>query len=496
MKTYLKWIMPGIQAVVTAVLLYMLISSRLLPSKYMLAAVAAALVPLVITGLMAYSKKVAVNSVGSILAIFLSGVLLFGVVYVRHILKTLDQIAGADTQIENIAVAVQDSNAAQEIGDTAGYAFGVYEGADKEHLDLVLEEIKEENGDTEPNLRYFDSPVEMAQELLGGNLDAVICNKAYIDLLDDAVGEFSQQTRIIYEKEFETKIEAQAEDGEDAGSQDQQAKAQDEQRPGARARDQKPTEQPFNILISGIDVSGPISTTSRSDVNIIMTVNPLDHRILLTTTPRDYYVFIPGISGDERDKLTHAGVYGIKTSMRTLEDLYDVGISDYIRINFDSLIQLVDALGGVDVYSDVEFESGDHYFVRGMNHMDGEAALAFSRARYQFASGDNQRGQNQMQVLTAILDKLQSPDLLKNPSEVLDVVGRSMQTSFTSEEIAEVIAWQLESGHSWDIGRQAVTGTGDSQQTFSMSGTDLYVMWPDEESVSAASEKMKEVLAQ
>ena len=146
LKSYLKWVMPGIQAVVTAVLLYLLVSSRLLPGKYMAIVAAAALVPLVITSLMALSKKSVLNSAGTILAIFISGVLLFGVVYVRHILKTLDQIAGADTQIETIAVAVQDSNVAQEIGDTAGYAFGVYEGADKEHLDLVLEEIKEENG--------------------------------------------------------------------------------------------------------------------------------------------------------------------------------------------------------------------------------------------------------------------------------------------------------------------------------------------------------------
>ncbi len=497
MKTYLKWVMPGIQAVVTAVLLYMLISSRLLPSKYMLAAVAAALVPLVITGLMAYSKKVAVNSVGSILAIFLSGVLLFGVVYVRHILKTLDQIAGADTQIETIAVAVQDSNAAQSIEETGGYRFGVYEGANKEYLDEVIEEVKGANGDSELKLQYYETPVVMGQDLLEGNLDAVICNKAYIDLLDDAVGEFSQKTRVILEKEYETKIEeSTGTGGEGEGSGEGAASGTAEERPGSRQRGVNPTEHPFNILISGIDVSGPISTTSRSDVNIIMTVNPLDHRILLTTTPRDYYVFIPGISGDERDKLTHAGVYGIKTSMRTLENLYDIGISDYIRINFDSLIQLVDALGGVDVNSEVEFSSGDYYFRRGMNHLNGEEALVFSRSRYQFGSGDNQRGQNQMLVLTAILNKLQSPDLLRDPSEVLDVVGRSMQTSFTSEEIANVISWQLDSGHGWDIGRQAVTGTGDSQQTFSMGGTDLYVMWPDEESVSSASEKMKEYLAE
>ena len=487
MKLYLKWVMPGIQAVVTAVLLYMLITSKLIPGKFMTIVVAAVLVLLMLTCLMAYSRKAVLNSIGSILAIFFSGVLLFGVVYARHILKTLDQIAGADTQIETIAVAVQYSNAAQSVEETAGYHFGAYEGANKEYVEAVIEEVKEANGDLEMNLQYYETPVVMAQDLLSGNVDAVICNKAYIDLLDAAVGEFSQETRIILERDFETQIEE--EDAEVVGEG-----AASEVPLGIRQRGKSVTEQTFNILISGIDTSGPIMTTSRSDVNIIMTVNPLDHRILLTTTPRDYYVFLPGISGEERDKLTHAGVYGIKTSMRTLENLYDIGISDYIRINFDSLIQLVDALDGIDVNSEVEFKAGKHYFVKGKNHLNGEEALVFSRSRYQFGSGDNQRGQNQMLVLTAILNKLQSPDLLRDPSEVLDVVGRSMQTSFTSDEIAEVISWQLDTGHDWDIGRQAVIGTGDSQQTYSMRGMDLYVMWPDEESVRAASEKMKEYL--
>ena len=496
MKSYLKWVMPGVQAVITAVLLFMLVSSKLLPGKYLGIAVALMLVLLGITCLLARSKNGAVSSAASIAAIFMSGMLIFGIVYVRHIVKTLDMIAGSGTQIENIVVAVLDSNAAQEIGDTSGYLFGVYEGADKELLDVVETEVIEANGDAELKKQAFDSPVEMAQELLAGNLDAVVCNKAYIDLLDDAIGDYSNLTRIIYEKDFEPKIAEDSTEGSGSGSGDGSGSGSDQKstRLGARQAGEKLTEQPFNILISGIDVSGPISTTSRSDVNIIMTVNPLDHRILLTTTPRDYFVYIPGISGEERDKLTHAGVYGVRTSMKTLEDLYDIGISDYIRINFDSLIQLVDALGGIDVNSEVSFSSGDYYFHEGINHMDGEQALVYCRSRYQFGSGDNQRGKNQMQVLTAILDKLQSPELLKNPSEVLDVVGRSMQTSFTSDEIAEVIAWQLDSGHGWDIGRQAVTGTGDSQQTFSMKGTDLYVMWPDEDSVQAASDKMKELL--
>ena len=292
MKSYLKWVMPGIQAVVTAVLLYLLVSSRLLPGKYMAIVAAAALVPLVITSLMALSKKSVLNSAGTILAIFMSGVLLFGVVYVRHILKTLDQIAGADTQIETIAVAVQDSNAAQSVEETGGYRFGAYEGANKEYLETVIGEVQEANGDAELNLQYYETPLVMAQDLLDGNVDAVICNKAYIDLLDDAIGEFSQNSRVILEREFETRIEEAAEAGEGSGSGEGSAAGTADVRPGTRQRGESVTAHPFNILISGIDVSGPISTTSRSDVNIIMTVNPQDHRILLTTTPRDYYVYI------------------------------------------------------------------------------------------------------------------------------------------------------------------------------------------------------------
>ena len=499
MKKYMKWLMPGVQAVLTAVLLFMLAESKLLPAKYMGLAAAVLVVLLGITVLLARSKKSAGSTVANILAIFISGMLLFGVVYVRHFVVTLEQIASTDTQVENIAVAVQAGDKAQAIEDTSGYLFGVYEGKDKELLDDVTAEVTGANGDAEMDKQSFDSPVEMAQALLAGDVDAVICNKAYIDLLDDAITDYSGQTRIIYEKSFETVIEEDAgEVGSGTGSGDadgsESGSAQSSGRKGGRLPGEKIMDHPFNVLISGIDVSGPITSTSRSDVNIIMTINPQKHRILLTTTPRDYYVFLPGISGDERDKLTHAGVYGIRASMRTLEELYDVDISDHIRINFDSLVQLVDALGGVDVNSEVEFTSGEYTFHKGINHMDGDQALAFSRARYQFASGDNQRGQNQMLVLTAILEKMQSPEILRNPSAVLDVIGKSMQTSFTSDEMAEAIAWQLDKPQGWEIDRQAVIGTGDSQETFSMKGTNLYVMWPDEDSVQEASDRIKETL--
>ena len=414
METVKRWVMPAIQAVISLALLFMVVSSGLLPGKYLWIAAAAVLLLLAVTVLFARSKSGATRSLGSILAIFMSGMLVFATVYVQHIVKTLDRIAGADTQIESMAVIVAKDNSAQSM--------------------------------------------------------------AYTELLSDAITDYTESTRVIFEKGFESKVEA--------GSA---AAAEPESR--------NMTDHAYTVLISGIDVNGPISTTSRSDVNILMTVNPLTHKILLTTTPRDYYVYIPEISGDMRDKLTHAGIYGVKTSMRTLEELYGIKISDYVRINFDSLINLVDVLGGVDVDSEYDFESYGFQFHKGINHLDGEQALAFSRERYAFSSGDNQRGQNQMLVLTAIIDKLQSPALLKNPSGVLEVMGSSMQTSFTTDQITELISWQLDNGQGWEIERQAVTGTGDSQQTFSMKGTDLYVMWPDEEAVSEAAAKIAETMA-
>lgn len=477
MENVKRWALPAVQAVISLVLLFMVVSSGLLPGKYLWIAIAAVFLLMAVTVLFARSKSGATRSLGGILAIFMSGMLVFAMVYVQHIMKTLDKIAGADTQIESMAVIVANDNAAQSIEDTSGYKFGVYAGTSQDMMNEMIEEVRKSNGDDSIDTKEYDTPLELAQGLLEGEVDAVICNKAYTELLSDAITDYTDSTRVIFEKGFESKVEAGSAAAEETESKDL-------------------TDHAFTVLISGIDVNGPISTTSRSDVNILMTVNPLTHKILLTTTPRDYYVYIPEISGDMRDKLTHAGIYGVKTSMRTLEELYGIKISNYVRINFDSLINLVDALGGVDVYSEYDFESWGFQFHEGVNHLDGEQALAFSRERYAFSSGDNQRGQNQMLVLTAILDKLQSPALLKNPSAVLDVMGSSMQTSFTTDQITDLISWQLDNGQGWEIERQAVTGTGDSQQTFSMKGTDLYVMWPDEEVVSEAAAKIKETMAQ
>lgn len=495
----MKWARPAVQAVISVLLLYMLISCGLLPAKYLGIAVAAVVVLFLITFLFSRSESLAARSVGTIVAVVVCVALVFATIYLRQVVKTLDQISTSNTEINNMVVAVAQTNDAQAIEETSGYTFGVYEGTDASTVQEMVKEVGMVNGDAQIQTRSFSSALEMAHALLDGTIDAAICNQAYTSLLDEAIQDYSSQVRVIFEKAFEVASDADSDAANPAvasdGSDDTHTTIdRGEGKDTVIARDISLTEDSYTILISGIDVSGPINTTSRSDVNILMTVNPKTHKILLTTTPRDYFVLIPGVSGDQRDKLTHAGIYGIRTSMRTLQNLYGIDITNYIRINFDSLIQLVDALDGVDVDSEFEFDSMGFHFVQGTNHLNGEQALAFSRGRYAFETGDNQRGKNQMLVLTAIINKLQSPALLKNPSNVLDVVGRSMQTSIPSSQIRKVISWQLDNPQGWSISRQAVTGTDDNQQTFSMPGTSLYVMWPDEASVTNAARAIGDLM--
>ena len=182
-------------------------------------------------------------------------------------------------------------------------------------------------------------------------------------------------------------------------------------------------------------------------------------------------------------------------SMATLESIYGIDITYYARVNFTSLIRIVDALGGIDVYSEYAFDRGDYHFQEGLNHMDGEAALAFSRERYSFESGDNQRGKNQEAVLTAILQKAMSPALLANASEIITSVSDCVETNMTRTEMAKFINMQLSDAASWEIESTAATGTGDSQACYSSGPQLLYVMWPDEASVAEISEKMQQVLS-
>ena len=267
---------------------------------------------------------------------------------------------------------------------------------------------------------------------------------------------------------------------------------------GAEAN--KITKEPFVVYLSGVDNRGELTENARSDVNILAVVNPVTKQAALINTPRDYYVDLAGT--ESKDKLTHAGLYGVETSMATLGNLYGVDVDHYLRINFAGFISIIDAIGGVDVYSDQAFTSvgsPGYYdpttFAEGWNHLDGKSALAFARERHAFKTGDIQRGINQMKVIDAMANKLKSPTLLMSFSKLMDAAADCFVTSFSQEQISALVRMQLGDLASWDIQSYTVTGSGaKSSKCYSAKGQSLYVMKPDENSVNEAKALIAAVL--
>ncbi len=453
-----------IQLILTVGLIAVIWNSGLVPTKYLVAIIVVLLILFGVTFGLQYVKN-KVYIVGIVLSIILSIFQVIGIVYMLKADKLMADVGGANYKTDNMIVVVKKDNPASNLMDASMYRFGTQTAVDQENTQIMVDNINTSLG-REVKIEQYGTVQELANALLEGRVDAAIYNQALDGLITDAIEDYSEQVRVLYQYGIETEIEQENVD----------------------------VEEPFNVYISGIDVSGPVATNSRSDVNIIMTVNPNTKKILLTTTPRDYYVQIPDISGEQRDKLTHAGIYGVDASMRTLEQLYGIDISYYARVNFSSLVKIVDTLGGVDVDSDFEFDAQGYHFQKGMNHLDGDQALAFSRERYSFEDGDNQRGKDQQKVLTAILNKAMSPAILSNASALIADVSDSVQTNMTQEEMAKFIKMQLNDGASWNIESAAASGTGDTQACYSSGDQPLYVMWPDEAVVQSISAKMNEIL--
>lgn len=404
------------------------------------------------------------NVTGIIISVLISIILGIGIMYLAKTNAVLKNVGGAAYKTDNMVVVVKKDNPAQKLEDAKNYRFGVQTSLDQDNNALMVEDVETQVG-REIKLIESETVIEEAEALLGGRIEAAIYNEAYGSVIEEAIEGYSDQVRVLYQYGIETEIPVE----------------------------ETNIEKAFHIYISGIDVAGSITTNSRSDVNIIMTVNPTTKKILLTTTPRDYYVQIPGISGEARDKLTHAGIYGVDRSMATLENVYGIDISYFARVNFTSLIKIVDALGGVNVESEYAFEAGGYSFEKGMNHLNGEQALAFARERHSFKDGDNQRGKNQEAILKAILERVMFPDILFQANEILDNVADCVETNMTRDEMAKFINMQLADLTAWEIETTAATGSGDKQACFSSGSQPLYVMWPDEAVVSDISRKMKKI---
>lgn len=339
---------------------------------------------------------------------------------------------------------------------------------DNENIQKLIADIKTSQS-KELTVEQSTSYLAAYKSLVSGEAKAIVLNSVFENIIESEYPDYASKIRKIYTKNITKEV----------------------------AAPKVSKNKSFNVYVSGIDTYGPISSVSRSDVNILMTVNRDSKKILLTTTPRDSYVPIADGGNNQKDKLTHAGIYGVDSSIHTLENLYGVDINYYVRLNFTSFLKLIDLLGGVDVYNDQEFTSlhGKFHFPVGNVHLDSEQALGFVRERYSLADGDRDRGRNQQKVIVAIIQKLTSTEALKNYSDILQGLQDSLQTNMPIETMIDLVNTQLESGGSYKVNSQDLKGIGQmGLPSYAMPDSNLYMMEIDDSSLAAAKSAIQDVM--
>ena len=457
---YIVWLIAMAFLVTSVVGLTKVVKMNILPTKFLAVAIVA-VVLIIVFDLLA-ARKLWPGILTSIISIALIVAMIIGVIAINKVNQTVDIVTdkGNEEKTEMVVAVLADSDV-EQITDLKELLVGYLNDYDAEASKKVMDEIDKSVGGT-ANYNAFDDKFAMIDALYNQTIKAMIFNKANIEVIKDAEGyeDFEDKVKIIYSSELVKYIEMV--DKTDSNL------------------DQ------FVVYISGIDTFGDVSVRSRSDVNILAAVNTKTKHIQLINTPRDYYIEHPQSNG-VKDKLTHAGLYGVENSIGAVENLYGINIDYYVRMNFSGFENIIDAMGGIDVYSDKDFtvEPVKHYTV-GVNHLSGIEALAFARERHAFAAGDIQRGQNQMNVIIAMINKLSSKDVLYNYSEVLDGIAGTFQTDMTSDDIYTLVKKQLVDNTKYTIDSYSVTGNGDSCTTYSTPKTKVWVMQPNMDEVEKA----------
>lgn len=476
------WI-PGavitiIVIMLSVVFMGLLAMTKMVPTIYMLIiGIVLAVIAAIIWLLVWHTRYTGRFIGGTVLAVIMIAILAFGGFYINKTRSAISNISGETTEVTQMAVYVKSDDAADSVEATAGYTYGILSSLDRENTDGAVAHLNSEFG-TEVQTKEYAGLTELADGILNGEVNAMLLNSGYLSVYEDMDGY----------TDFSTKIK-------EVGTVDVESTIQS-------AEESAPIEpittanggKVYTIYLSGIDTRGEMTAKSRSDVNIIATVNTDTHEILLVSTPRDYFVPL-SISGGAPDKLTHAGIYGIDVCMDTLGMLYDIDINYYFRINFGGFVKVIDALGGITVNSDYDFDSKNilgYHFNKGENYVNGEQALIFARERYAFQEGDRQRGKNQMEVIRGVVKKALSPEILTSYSSILSSLDGCFGTNITYEEIAQILQQQLTNGGDWTIVSYSVDGTGATEKPYSMSQK-AYVMVPDYNTVDKAKSLMEKV---
>ena len=473
--TAVKFIVLAVLLAVTAATVAIAVSSQLLPMKYILIIGVALLALLVIVALLVWdTRKKGCFWTGTVIALVIAALLVVGCMAGLRGVNTVRAITASPTYTAaNIGVYVRADDPVQAMDELVGKSFGIMGQMGREDVDKAIVDLNEALGTTIQTKEY-DSPNALVDALLDGGVDAAIMDASYIAGLSEleAYQTVSTQIRQVTDVHVELPVAPT-------------------ETPAVEPTPEPETGVVFTALISGIDSRGGLVRSSLSDVNILVTVNTATRQVLMVSTPRDYFVTFPNTG--MKDKLTHAGYYGIDTCMSTLESLYGIDIDYYFRVNFGGFIDIINALGGVTVHSDYAFSREGFDFVQGENTLNGEQALAFTRERKAFIDGDRQRGKNQMAVIRAVLDKVMSPSMLQNYTTMLDTVEGSFETSVPYDLISKLVRQQLDQGGEWNIVSYSVTGSDQWAKSPLLGDTEVSVMEPDMTTVETAKGLMRQV---
>ena len=449
-------------ALLTLGMIVQVFTVNVIPMKY--AMIVCVILLLLLLGMyyLQFGKKVnKVNKVlGKILIVILAVFLGVGNWYLFKTGSAFSRMTGDDTQTSVVSVVVMK--------DLKNNKFGLTKTGTQDIMEKGLADIKKDAGQDITTVDY-KSYKTIADDLYDGKIDAIIMDEATRSLFEDNHSKFDSETRIVKSYKYKTTTKD-------------------------ISKNVNVTSEPFNIYITGIDTYGTISTVSRSDVNMIATVNPKTHQILLTSIPRDYYVPQP-CQGGQTDKLTHTGIFGVDCTVETVETYFGIDINYYVRVNFSSVENIVNALGGITVNNPVAFTASDgtYSYEAGEVYMDGAKALRFARERYNLGGGDRDRGKNQMRVITGIINKAISPSIITNYTSILDAVSGSFQTNMSNSEMTSLIKMQINDMSGWDIEQISVNGTGNGSAWSPANGFNSWVMEPNVNTVKRAVEVIKKV---
>lgn len=451
---------------VTLLLTLLITKHDILPAKYLIPTLALEiLIPLLLIFFMLKKNvKKKIKTILSIISIIMIILYTVASVYIKKTYNFIEQIVDDGYIIENYSVITLNNNKYNELKDLENKTSGYYKN-ETSGIEEALEKLNQETTILNKELKDHTTLIE---NLYNEQIESILIEESYRPIIEETTPDFNEKTKVIYKLEIKRK-------------KDEIVKNVDVK------------NETFNMYISGIDMYGNISSVSRSDVNIVATVNPQTHQVLLISIPRDYYVQLDGTDG-YKDKLTHAGIYGIDKSVKTIENLLDIEINYYIKVNFSSVEKMIDTLGGVDVYSEYSFIGYENStFKQGFNRVNGKQGLEFARTRKTVQGGDRTRGENQEALIQAILNKAISKEIITKYTSILNSLNGTFQTNMPMDKITDLIKQQINDMAKWTVTSISLDGYDASRYTYSYGGAPLYVMEPNEDSIIEAQQKIKEI---